>query len=151
MPSARTPLPRRVTGFAAAALTTSLALTGCSSMTPDTGVGEAVDVPDTAIGERTQWVVDILNAEEDSTEDEWEEALHPNFLEEVPASEFVTIVNENVRPAKPFTVTDYEAGETQSVTRLESQESAPVDMQLAVDDTGQVIGLFFAAPDDASS
>lgn len=129
-------------------VTAAIALAGCSSMVPDEETPVAVSVPDTAIGERTQWVVDILNADDDTTEDEWETALHPNFLEEVPASEFVAIVNDNVRPAKPFTVTDYEAGETQSVTRLESSDTDPFDMQISIDGQGQITGLYFLAPEE---
>ncbi|GAA2179004.1 hypothetical protein GCM10009847_11330 [Leucobacter tardus] len=120
---------------------------GCSSMIPDE-TPEAVPVPDTVVGDRTQWVVDILNDDAETTEEEWEAALHPAFLEEVPASEFVGIVTENVRPARPYTVTDYAAGETQSVIRLESSSTDPVDMQLSIDAGGQITGLYFLAPED---
>lgn len=106
------------------------------------GTAEA-EIPDTAIGEKTRWVLDVLNADEDTTAEEWEAELHPNFLEEVPASEFADVVNQEVRPASPFTVAEYDAGETQSVTSIDGASS--FDMQLTIDGEGWIVGIFFAS------
>lgn len=107
------------------------------------GEASAAEIPDTAIGEKTRWVLDVLNAAEDTTAEEWEAALHPNFLEEVPASEFADVINREVRPGAPFAVAEYEAGETQSVTSIDGSSS--FDMQLTIDDEGWIVGIFFAS------
>lgn len=105
---------------------------------------EAFEIPgDTAVGEESQNIVELLNAEEDTTVEVWEDKLHPSFTAEVPAEEMVEVFNQNLRPAQPFTVTNYEGGDRQAVTTLTSPVSAPLDMTVVVDTEGLITGLFF--------
>lgn len=137
---------------------TAIALSACSaSDTPEESTNdsantsqeeavapEAVEIPgDTAVGEESQNIVDMLNADEDTTVEVWEEKLHPSFTAEVPAEDMVEIFNQNLRPAKPFTVTNYEGGDRQAVTTLTSPVSDPLDMTVVVDTEGLITGLFF--------
>lgn len=136
---------------------TAMMLSACSSTdtpeeTPndslntsqDAPVEESVEIPgDTAVGEESQTIVDMLNADEDTTVDVWEDKLHPSFTAEVPAEDMVEIFNQNLRPAKPFTVTNYEGGDRQAVTTLTSPVSDPLDMTVVVDTEGLITGLFF--------
>lgn len=140
-------------------LTTSaaLAMTSCSSgeapagssgdstnVSQDSAAADAVDIPgDTPVGEESQRIVDVLNAEEDSTVDDWASHLHASFTAEVSAEEIVELVNQNLRPAQPFTVTNYEGGERQAVTTLNSPASAPLDMSVTLDSDGLITGLLF--------
>lgn len=105
---------------------------------------ESVEIPgDTAVGKESQDIVDMLNAEEDTTVEIWEDKLHPSFTAEVPAEEMVEVFNQNLRPAQPFTVTNYEGGDRQAVTTLTSPVSDPLDMTVVLDPEGLITGLFF--------
>ncbi|MDN5742984.1 MAG: Cpe/LpqF family protein [Yaniella sp.] len=135
----------------------ALAMTACSSgdapagsssdspnSSQDSTAADSVDIPgDTPVGEESQRIVDILNAKEDSTVDDWGSRLHASFTAEVSPEEIVELINQNIRPAQPFTVTNYEGGERQAVTTLTSPASAPLDMSVTLDSDGLVTGLFF--------
>lgn len=148
---------RRTTLGLILAASATLAMTSCSSSdapagsssdstnaSQDSVADDAVDIPgDTPVGEESQRIVDILNAEEDSTVEDWAGHLHASFTAEVSAEEIVELVNQNIRPAQPFTVTNYEGGERQAVTTLTSPVSAPLDMSVTLDSDGLITGLFF--------
>lgn len=109
---------------------------------------QAVDIPqDTPAGEESQRIVDILNAAEDTTVDDWGNSLHASFTEEVSVDELVDLFNQNLRPAQPFTVTDYDGGDRQAVTTLASDVSDPLDMTVSVDTDGLITGLYFTPSD----
>ncbi|GAA2038804.1 hypothetical protein GCM10009720_19030 [Yaniella flava] len=142
--------------ISALAASAAVALASCSSsdapseasdepsVAQEAPADEAVQIPeDTAVGQETQRIVEILNADADTTAEEWEDALHSSFTAEVPVEELVELLNQNVRPAQPFTVTGYEGGDRQAVTTLTSPVSAPVDMTLSLDADGMITGLFF--------
>lgn len=144
--------------------TAACSLAACSSSsepaeTPDDSANATASAPaadsadiDTATpaGEEAQRIVNILNAEEDTTVEDWEDRLHSSFTDEVSAEELVELTNQNIRPAQPFTVTDYQGGDRQSVTTLASPVSEPLDMTVSVDTDGQIIGLFFGESDESS-
>lgn len=141
-----------------------VALSGCSAETPrDTAntessasaapaesvpaegeTAEPVEIPvDTPAGEESQRILDLLNAEDDTTADDWEGRLHSSFTAEVSTEELVELFNQNLRPAQPFTAVGYEGGDRQAVTTLNSPVSAPVDMTITLDSEGLISGLFF--------
>ena len=106
---------------------------------------EAVQIPgDTALGQESQRIVEVLNAEADTTAADWEGTLHSSFTAEVSVDELVDLFNQNLRPAQPFTVTGYEGGDRQAVTTLTSPVSAPMEMTVALDTDGLITGLFFS-------
>src|SRR5699024_7336756 len=72
---------------------------------------------------------------------------HDTFTDEVSVEELVDLFNENLRPAQPFTPTDYEGGDREAVTTLTSEVSDPLDMSLSVDPDGLITGLFFGPSD----
>lgn len=115
-----------------------------ANVTQEAPAAEAVEIPDdTPVGEESQRIVELLNAEDDTTADDWEDRLHPSFTAEVPVEDLVDLFNQNLRPAQPFTATGYEGGDRQAVTTLESPVSEPMDMQVALDTEGLITGLFF--------
>lgn len=138
-----------------------VALSGCSSDAPEdtaetasaTPAGSApaegetaepVEIPtDTPAGEESQRILDLLNAEEDTTVDDWDARLHSSFTAEVTTEELVDLFNQNLRPAQPFTAVGYEGGDRQAVTTLTSPVSDPIDMTVTLDSEGLVSGLFF--------
>lgn len=133
-------------------ISTGLAFASCTSEeAEDTSANvtqeapeESVDIPeDTLAGEQSQRVVELLNAEEDTTTEDLEEHLHSSVTAEMSVEELVDLFNENLRPAQPFTVTNYEGGERQAVTTVTSQVSDPLDVSVSVDNNGLITGLFF--------
>lgn len=139
----------------------SLTVTGCSNAdesttssdepqsAPQPSATEAVDIAtDTPAGEESQRIVDLLNAEEDTTAEDWEASLHPSFTEDVSVEELVELFNQNLRPAQPFTVTNYEGGDRQAVTTLTSPVSDPLDMTVTLDTDVLITGLFFGPSTD---
>lgn len=107
---------------------------------------DGVELPETASGEAAADVLEILNAEQDSTEDDWEDRLSTSFTEEVSAEELAEALNSQFRPVGPWTVVEHEDFDDASVTSLEATEGQEVEMQLALDDDGLIETLFFAEP-----
>lgn len=155
---------RRKTAWASAlGLSLAVTLSGCSAESPDeapdtetaeattaspapdeNAATEPVEIPtDTPAGEESQRILDLLNAEDDTTADDWDDRLHSSFTAEVSTEELVDLFNQNIRPAQPFTATGYEGGDRQAVTTLTSPVSAPMDMTVTLDAEGLISGLFF--------
>lgn len=143
--------------FVLAAVST-LTLSGCSegateapiaSETPAGETPEAVEIPGTPAGQVAQQMVDVMNAEEDTTAADWEGKLHESFTAQVPIDDFVGLLNVNIRPAQPFVPTAYEGADRQSVTTLDASIGDPLDLTIALDQEGLIIGLTFtpAAPE----
>lgn len=103
---------------------------------------------DTPAGTQSHRIVELLNSEEDTDQGDWEDYLHPDFTEEVSAADLVTLVNANLRPAKPWEVSEYEGTDHQAVTTLVSEVAGELDMTVVVDDSEQITGLWFAPPSD---
>lgn len=114
-------------------------------------VSEPVDIPDdTPVGQESQRIVEILNADDDTTAQDWDDHLHDSFTAEVSVEELVDLFNQNLRPAQPFTATDYEGGDRQAVTTLESPVSDPLDMTVVLDSDDLITGLFFGESESGS-
>jgi len=138
-------------------LVTSLGLGLASCATDDAAEDEAtttqespeapetsVEIPsDTLAGEQSQHIVELLNADEDTTAADVEEHLHSSFTAEVSVDELVELFNQNLRPAQPFTVAEYQGGDRQAVSVLTSPVSDPLDMTVTVDTEGLITGLLF--------
>ncbi len=110
------------------------------------GVAEGVDLPETSSGETAREVLEILNAEADSTAGDWEDRLAEPFLDQVSAEELAEILNEQFRPVGPWTATDHEDFEDSSLTLLEASEGQELQMQLALDEDGLIETLLFTEP-----
>ncbi|GAB3842941.1 serine hydrolase [Nesterenkonia populi] len=106
----------------------------------------SISFPDDPAGELAEEIFEILNAEQNTSAEQWEDRLSEDFVAEVDAEEFAEILNQNLRPAAPWDATDYEGDETSSVTRLES-EAAELDLQIGLAEDGETIEtIFFAEP-----
>ncbi len=155
----RLPIRTRIAALGAGALIAAVALTACGSAddsdvaASDTAVADVADdveIPDTPAGQTTEWVLEVLDADGDTAAEDWEDRLHPSFTVEVSADELAELVNTQIRPAGPFTVTDYEGADRQAVTTLDPAVGEPLDMTVVVDPDDEILGLMFtpAAPDD---
>lgn len=148
----------RIASLGAGVLIAAGTVTACGSAAdtdgdtgaPDIAVAEDIDIPDTPAGQTTEWVLGVLDADDDTTAEEWDDRLHASFTAEVPAEELAELINTQIRPAGPFTVTDYEGADRQAVATLEPAVGEPLDMTVVVDPDDQILGLMFtpAAPDD---
>ena len=145
---------RRLKAGLVSVLVTSLGLglAGCasdeaseaSSDTTQESTEVSVDIPgDPLAGKRSQHIVELLNADEDTTAADIEEHLHSSFTAEVSVDELVELFNQNLRPAQPFTVEDYQGGDREAVSVLSSPVSDPLDMTVTVDTEGLITGLLF--------
>ncbi|WP_150958473.1 Cpe/LpqF family protein [Microbacterium testaceum] len=121
------------------------ALAACTSAAPDTPATPAasVDIPKTPVGERVAWIIDKLEGEADTTAGEWARVLHESFVAQVPAEQVAEIVNRQLRPAAPFTVTAYRGTETQAVATLAGALGDPFDLSLTIDASSRITGLVF--------
>lgn len=128
----------------ALAAAAALALTACapSAQTPDsetTPPSRSVELPDTPVGAKTAWIIDVLGAEEDTTAAEWETHLDTTFTTQVSAVEVADLLNTQIRPAAPFTVTAYQGDERSAVTTLKGTIGEPFDMTVAVNDDDKIV------------
>ncbi len=149
--------------IAAAALTvcaTAFTISACTPAEPDDSAGSGqvtsspgsdqvtssavgVPLPETPAGTTSQWIVDLLNSGQNTVPADWEGRLDPGFTAEVSIDELVELVNRQLRPARPFTVTGYEGDANQAVTTLTSPSSPALDMTVTMGPDGQIVGLFF--------
>lgn len=151
--------PVRIGALGAGVLIAAGALTACgSSDDSDAGasgtgavqVEAGTEIPGTPAGQTAEWILGVLDAEDDTTAEDWADRLHASFTSEVSAEELAELINVQIRPAGPFTVTDYEGADRQAVATLEPAMGEPLDMTVVVDPDDQILGLMFtpAAPDD---
>jgi beta-lactamase class A len=132
------------------------ALTACTSAAPDTPASTAasMEVPATPVGERLTWIIDVLEAEADTTASVWSRVLHEDFRSQVSAEDVAELLNRQIRPAAPFTVTAYQGTETQAVATLAGSVGEPFDLSLSIDENDRITGMVFgpvAAPWEPST
>lgn len=108
--------------LATLALAVPLAVGACAptpddgpATTPTTAPASAVELPDTAAGRATQWVLDTLAAPEGPSAAEAEAVFAPVFLAEIPAAQ-VAGVFDQLRAAGPFTPVSYDEGPVGTAT-----------------------------------
>lgn len=103
---------------------------------------DGADLPQTPAGETAAYVLSVLNAEGESTAEDWQGRLHSSAAAELSPSGLAAAINTTIRPQRPWSAGAYEGDETQSVTRLEA-ESAELNLHIEVDETGQLITTLF--------
>lgn len=114
-------------------------LAGCA---PGVVVEGEID-ESTAVGERSSWVVEILNDESDTTGSQWESVLDESFLEQMSADELAELINEDLRPEGPFEIVRFEAAGPDAVTTLQSAEEE-ISLSISTTDNGDIEGIFFS-------
>lgn len=131
-------LARRLTALVS--LVTVAALAACASAKPAPSGSPAasVDIPATPVAERLSWIIDVFEAEDDTTPGAWTRVLDENFQKQVPAEQVSEMVNRQIRPAAPFTVTAYTGTETQARATLAGALGDPFDLTLAIDSAGRI-------------
>jgi hypothetical protein len=142
-------MPRRLSPHSslAAVAAAALALTACapaaetSESASTVSPSPSTEIADTPVGAKTSWILDILDAEEDTTADEWEAHLDDTFTAQVSAAEVVDLLNTQIRPAAPFTVTAYRGDERSAVTTLTGTIGEPFDMTVAVNDDDKIVAF----------
>lgn len=125
------------------AVLTAAVLVACTT-TAEPAPTAAPTIPATPVGEVAQWVIDELESETDADAGEWAERLHESFLAEVSADEIVELLNQQIRPARPFELTNYRGGEEQAVLTLAGSVGDPFDLSLVIDGDALITGLFLA-------
>ena len=143
--------------LAAAGALMTLLLAACSAPTTEPAptpttttapAAEPVEIPDTPVGQVTQWILDEMNREADTKAADWESRLTKEFLAEVSAADIAGLINKQIRPARPLVPTAYQGTENEAVTTVAGALGAPFDLSVALDDRGRIAGLFVkpAAP-----
>lgn len=115
----------------------------------DSPEAEPVDFPGTLSGETAEYIVQVLNAEEASTAEDWENRLSETFRSEYDEAELAEVINTGLRPAAPFTPTDHTDTGDASVTHLES-EDAEVELHIQLDEDELIELLVFLPPQEAA-
>ncbi len=135
----------------------SLLLLGCGGAEPQPSVDSptsqettdapsAVSIPDTPAGQKVQWIIDMLESEADVTPDQWENELDPTFLAEVSAQDVANLVNTNLRPARPFTVTHYQGTDSEATATLQGTLGEPFAVSVSLGPDQKITGLWFGPP-----
>jgi len=105
--------------------------------------GGAVAIPSTPVGERVAWIVGVLEADADTTADEWSRVLADTFAAQVAPAQVAEMVNRQIRPAAPFTVTAYQGSESEAVVTLAGSRGDPFEVAVAIDANERITGLVF--------
>ncbi|QEW00413.1 serine hydrolase [Microbacterium caowuchunii] len=121
-----------------------LVLTGCASSVSPAAPPSEVALPDTAAGRMAGWVLEVMNADADSTVQQWEGRMHPDFRAEVSADEVTELINTRIRPARPLVATAYRGAEREAVITVEGRRGEPFDMSVVVDAEDRITGLLLA-------
>lgn len=136
---------RRRSIVAALATAVALAVSACSTAAPEASTAPtAVALPDTAVGERAQWVLDTVNSESESSEEDIEANISAEMLEQVPASQMIAVFGQmsDAKPWTPAEVTEQSGG----LVVLLHSETAELQMQISVDEQTLINGLLFQQP-----
>lgn len=150
---------RRIVATVAATAAAALALVACTpaqpSETPTTQAPSSeVSIPSTAVGERMQWMLGLLNQEADLTEADLDGAFDASFTAVVSLAEVVDLLNKQIRPAQPIVVTAYQGSETQAVADAAGSVGEPFAIHLSLTADGLIDGFALTpvtTPDPAHS
>ncbi|CAD6007787.1 serine hydrolase [Agreia sp. COWG] len=146
-PTATTRRIRRLSRLASLATAVAFVTAACTGATPESpasGEPAAVALPATPVGERAQWVVDVLNGDDELATTDIEAAISPVMLEQVPAEQMLAVFNQ-MRDARPWTPTELTESPSGLVVQLHSTD-APLQMQISVDEQTLINGLLFEQP-----
>lgn len=142
---------RRAVAAVAAAVVLATSLVACSpdpaaspgaaTATPVPATAIPVQIPDTAAGRASRWVLEHLAAERGPTAGEAAAAFAPVFLAEVAASD-VAAVFDQLRALGPFTVTGYAEGDGGARTEVTGADDARYVISVSTDDDELIQGLF---------
>lgn len=131
-------LARRLTALISLVAVTALAACTSAKPSPADDSPASVEIPATPVGERMTWILDVFEAEADTTPGEWARVLDENFQKQVPAEQVAEMTNRQIRPAAPFTVTAYNGTETEARATLAGALGDPFDLTLAIDSAGRI-------------
>lgn len=140
----------------ASAAVLALLMASCSSDAPDGAPNSGapstvndepapsapVSIPDTAVGEVTDHVLEVVNSDQDSTAEDWEGLLSESFRSEIDETQLAEVLNQSILPGSPWTATEYQGTETQSTTRVEGS-AGELNLVLQIDADDQVVALFW--------
>lgn len=101
---------------------------------------------DSALGQMNDTVLELINSEDSTSEDDWEPLLDETFTEELSPEEFTEIINTQIQPGGPWELDEFiPTGEYSSASVIRS-DSGHMGMELSLDeDTELINGLFFGA------
>ncbi|HCS62386.1 MAG TPA: serine hydrolase [Microbacterium sp.] len=120
-----------------------VAVTAC---TPDPqSSADHVEIPDTAVGAQAQWILDEINSDELSTEDELETRFDVSFFESITVPEMHATLDD-LRAAQVWMPTAYEGNDAQAKITIESS-AVTYDMSVSVTGDGVMNALFFGQPE----
>ncbi|MDU0346369.1 serine hydrolase [Microbacterium sp. KSW2-29] len=131
-------LARRLTALVSLVAVAALAACTSAKPSPADDSPASVEIPTTPVGERMTWILDVFEAEADTTPGEWARVLDENFQKQVPAEQVAEMTNRQIRPAAPFTVTAYNGTETEARATLAGALGDPFDLTLAIDSAGRI-------------
>ncbi|GFZ76300.1 serine hydrolase [Nesterenkonia alkaliphila] len=100
------------------------------------------ELPDTAAGQTAEYVLEVINAEQDSTAEDWQGRLSDSFRQELDEADVAEFINQQLRPGSPWTATGHQGSETLSSTRIEGAQGA-LDLQLEVNSEQELLQLLF--------
>jgi beta-lactamase class A len=136
---------RRRSIVAALATAVALAVSACSTAAPEASTAPtAVALPATAVGEKAQWVLDTVNSESESSEEDIEANISAEMLEQVPVSQMIAVFGQmsDAKPWIPAEVTEQSGG----LVVLLHSDTAELQMQISVDEQTLINGLLFQQP-----
>lgn len=137
-----------VIALVALGLTATGACASTSSTSDAKSVGtnepvQSLDFPETTVGQQMRWIADLLNGDAAVTEAEIEEKFSGEFLREVPPSDVVVLINEQLRPARPFQASEYNEDGMSASMRMEGTIGAPFEVLMDVGSDSLIEGLLF--------
>lgn len=109
---------------------------------------EAVEIPGTPVGERTQWIIDLLNGEDDIAAEDFDGVFAQVFLDAVETDDVLALLNSNLRTARPYSVIRYEGTELQAVTTVQGAQGEPFSITLSLSADHLIDGFFIGAAED---
>lgn len=148
-------------GAVALVAAAALALSACTATEPtldpsppETTPPVAVTIPSTPVGERVQWMIDLINQDADITVADLDGAFDSTFTDAVALPDVVELLNVQIRPAQPIVVTAYEGSESQAVAQVTGAVGDPFAIQMSLTAAGLIDGFVLApaeVPDPAQS
>ncbi|KAA9085230.1 serine hydrolase [Microbacterium radiodurans] len=135
----------RRTVAVATALALAATLTACSTDETDApapgGSASPVAIPETPVGMQSQWVLDEINGDDETTTAEIEERFDAAILDQLSATDLQSVFAD-LRAAAPWTPIGYEGSDVQARVTIEASDVA-YDMSVSVTPDGLMDGLLF--------
>jgi beta-lactamase class A len=128
-------------GVLVTSLVLVVALTGCTSPQQDTNLpntDNASAMSEPELHEQMLWMLRALNSNQEVSIEELAPRLDSSVFDSAKAAELISVMNTNLRPFAPFTITAFDSQGADGIAELRNRMGMLVNLEVSVNPDGAI-------------